>query len=152
MDSTDEDILGSIAIEAFAGVQRAEIERMDWSEVDLEEGNIRVKASKAKSSQNRLIPISDNIKAWPSPIAKNEGTIWSNQGRKLWEQARENAGIKGWHHNYLRHGFASYHLAHHSDAGSLALQLGYTDTKLIFSHYGAIVNAGEAEKYWGIYP
>ncbi len=41
-------------------------------------------------------------------------------------------------------------LAHHNDAGSLALQLGHTDTKIIFKHYRAVVRALEAEEYWGV--
>jgi hypothetical protein len=30
----------------------------------------------------------------------------------------------------------------------LALQMGHTDTKIIFKHYRAIVSASEAAKYW----
>ena len=40
------------------------------------------------------------------------------------DEARKAAGIVQWPQNALRHGFASYHLAHFNDAALLALGVG----------------------------
>jgi integrase len=45
------DVLPMIAIGAFAGLREAEIQRLDWSEVDLARGHVEVKAAKAKIAE-----------------------------------------------------------------------------------------------------
>jgi integrase len=57
-----------------------------------------------------------------------------------------------WASNGLRHSFASYHLAKHSDFNGLALQLGHRTTKMLFDHYREVVTPLEAERYWQIRP
>ena len=66
--------------------------------------------------------------------------------------AREAAGIKEWPQNALRHSFASYHLAHFNDAALLALELGHTNSNLVFQHYRQLVKPKQAERYWKIAP
>lgn len=53
-----------LAIGGFAGLRTAEIERLDWSKVDLEGSYITVDASIAKANSRRLVPIAPNLKAW----------------------------------------------------------------------------------------
>jgi hypothetical protein len=57
----------------------AELQRLDWSEVDLSRGFITVAAHKAKTRQRRLVPIADNLKEWLKPYAKTSGTICLHQ-------------------------------------------------------------------------
>jgi len=52
----------------------------------------------------------------------------------------------------LRHGFASYHLAHFENAAELALEMGHTDQQMIFEHYRQLVLPKEAARYWKICP
>ena len=42
-----------LAIGAFAGLRTAELQRLDWSEIDLDRGFITVAASKAKTRRRR---------------------------------------------------------------------------------------------------
>ncbi|MGO8699941.1 MAG: hypothetical protein ACLQVY_19775 [Limisphaerales bacterium] len=51
-------LLDVIAIGAFAGLRTAEIERLEWQDVDQSGGFIEVKAAKAKTRSRRLVPIS----------------------------------------------------------------------------------------------
>ena len=60
-------VLPAIAIHFFAGLRRAEIGRLDWSEVNLDERLIEVRSDKAKTAQRRLVPISDNLYEWLAP-------------------------------------------------------------------------------------
>lgn len=64
------DMTPFIAIGAFAGLRHAEIGRLDWSEIDLEDGFIEVKAIKSKTGERRLVPIHDNLKKWLQPYRK----------------------------------------------------------------------------------
>jgi integrase len=72
--------------------------------------------------------------------------------RELLDAGRESAGIEAWPQNALRHSFASYHLARFNDAAALALELGHTNSNLVFQHYRQLVKPKQAERYWKIAP
>ena len=122
LESATPDVLPYLAIGFFAGLRRAEIERLDWSEIDFESGLIEVTAQNAKTAQRRLVTMQPNLREWLLPLRKHKGNVTpSNCFRELFEQAREAAGIAEWPDNALRHSFASYHLAHFKNAASTAL-------------------------------
>jgi integrase len=141
-----------IAIGAFAGLRRAELERLDWKEVDLESGLIEVTASKAKSARRRFVKIQPNLAKWLQPHVQLSGNVTPLSYAVLLESAREDAGIHEWPQNALRHSFASYHLARFNDAAALALELGHTNSNLVFQHYRQLVKPKQAERYWKIAP
>jgi integrase len=152
LESATPDILPYIAIGLFAGLRRAEIERLDWSEVDFDSGLIEVTAEKAKAARRRLVTMQPNLREWLLPIRKHRGGIISENFRKRFEQARVVAGILEWPDNALRHSFASYHLAHFKNAASTALEVGHHDSRITFAHYRELVKPKEAERYWNIRP
>jgi integrase len=141
-----------VAIGAFAGLRRAELERLDWKEVDLQSGLIEVTASKAKSARRRFVKIQPNLAKWLQPYAQPLGNVTPPNYRELLDAAREAAGITEWPQNALRHGFASYHLARFNNAAALALELGHTNSNLVFQHYRQLVKPKQAERYWNIGP
>ena len=47
------DVVPMLAIGGFAGLHNAEIQRLDWSEVDLPRGHVDVLAAMAKSARRR---------------------------------------------------------------------------------------------------
>jgi integrase len=154
LESATPDILPYIAIGLFAGLRRAELERLDWSEIDFAEGHIEVTAEKSKSKiANRFIPIQPNLREWLFPFRKVRGNVTPRGNfRQLFDQARVAAGITAWPDNALRHSFASYHVANFKDAKSLALEMGHTDSGMLYNHYRALVRPKEAERYWNIRP
>lgn len=148
------DVVAGLAISFFAGVRRAEIERLDWKDIDFDDETIEIKAKNAKSAQRRFIPMSDNLKAWLAPHAKLCGLVVESGYvyRKGIKTAQERAGIAEWPHNAGRHSFASYHLALHGESGKLAIALGHPDPRLTFSRYRKLVKKKAAESYWAIIP
>jgi integrase len=152
LEAAEAELLPFIAIGAFAGLRRAEIERLDWSEVDLESGLITVEAVKAKSARRRFVKIRENLAKWLAPYAARRGAVAPPTCRRMLEATRSAAGIGHWPNNALRHSFASYHLAHFADAAALALELGHTNAGLVFAHYRQIVKPKDAEKYWNLLP
>lgn len=145
-------LLPFIAIGAFAGLRRAELERLSWQEIDLESGLIEVTASKAKSARRRFVKIQPNLAAWLQPHEQLRGPVTPSDFRELFNGARTAAKIEEWPQNALRHGFASYHLARFNDAAALALELGHTNSNLVFQHYRQLVRPKQAERYWNIVP
>ena len=152
LESATPDILPYIAIGLFAGLRRAEIERLDWSEVDFDSGLIEVTAEKAKAARRRLVTMQPNLHEWLLPIRKHKGSITSENFRKHFERTRVAAGILQWPDNALRHSFASYHLAHFKNAALTALELGHHDSRVTFAHYRELVKPKDAERYWNITP
>ena len=151
-----------ITIGAFAGLRHAEIQRLDWAEVRLDDGLIEVKASKAKTASRRLVPITENLKAWLTPLRKAAGPVceYVNATKQLlWLSEAVNEGWqKGnppgaftWKHNALRHSFISYRVAGIQNVAQVALEAG-DSPRMVFSNYREIVRPADAEKWFGITP
>jgi len=152
LESASAEVLPYIALGLFAGLRRAEIERLDWSEIDFESGLIEVTAQKSKTAQRRHVTIQSNLREWLLPFRKHRGRITSDEFRKQFDQARVAAGLTEWPDNALRHSFASYHLAHFKNAASTALELGHHDSRITFRHYRELVKPKAAEQYWNLRP
>jgi integrase len=152
LESAAAELVPYVAIGAFAGLRRAELERLDWGEIDLQAGLIEVTAKKAKSARRRFVRIQSNLAKWLQPYRQLIGSVTPPKCRELLDAAREAAGIKNWPHNALRHSFASYHLAKFTDVPALALELGHTSAHLVFQHYRQLVKPKQAERYWEIVP
>ena len=144
-------VIPMIAIGGFAGLRNAEICRLDWTDIKLDRGFIEVRAMNAKTRARRLVPISDNLKAWLIPFAQTSGKVvvfekpnaaMTNIGRR--------AGVK-WKKNALRHSFVSYRLAQTNDPARTALEAGH-DQRILFRHYREVVTAEMATKWFSIMP
>ena len=151
LQHADGDLIPFLAIGAFAGLRSAEILRLDWSEVDLAGGHIEVKAQKAKTASRRLVPISDNLKKWLTPLHQGEGKVapceqMNNRIRDLTKAS----GVE-WEHNGLRHSFISYRVAQIQNVAQVALEAG-NSPKVIFSNYRELVKPAAAVKWFAIEP
>ncbi len=152
LENATPDLLPYLAIGAFAGLRRAELERLDWQELNFEDGLIEVTARKAKTARRRFVRMQPNLREWLLPLRQHKGGVVGDDFRTLFDAARAAAGIVEWPDNALRHGFASYHLAHFKDSAALALEMGHTDSEMIFNHYRQLVRPREADRYWNIRP
>ena len=66
-----------LAIGGFSGLRTAEIERLDWNEVHLNERFIEIKAAKAKTGSRRLAFVPDNLVKWLEPFKQENGPVWN---------------------------------------------------------------------------
>jgi integrase len=138
-----------LALGAFAGLRTAELQRLDWSEIDLDRGFITVAASKAKTRQRRLVPISENLKLWLLPARQISGSVCFH------ERAQRPAAYlcEGftWAKNGLRHSFISYRLAILHDTARVALEAG-NSPEVIFGHYRELVTPEQARAWFEVTP
>ena len=149
---TAHDVVPMLAIGAFAGLREAEIQRLDWHEIDLARGHIEIKAAKAKSARRRIVPIPPNLAGWLRPYAGLTGRVVPAGARRKLDRVREEAGLARWPQNGLRHSFASYRLAAIQDAPRVAAELGHTSPQMLYGTYRELVHPEEAERYWKISP
>ncbi len=139
-----------LAIGAFSGIRMAELNRLDWSAVDLDRGLIELRAGQAKTASRRIIPITANLRAWIGPLPR-EGKVVRTPAlhREVTSLAR---AIKiDWPRNVLRHSFISYRLAAVKSADQVALEAGNSPS-IIFKHYRELATDEEAAAWFGILP
>jgi integrase len=142
-----------LSIGLFAGLRRAELERLDWSEIDFESNLVEIKAEKAKTAQHRFVTLQPNLGEWLLPYRKFKGSVTPPENfGELFADARNAAGIVEWPNNALRHSFASYHLAHFKNAAATAIECGHHDSRITYRHYRELVKPREAARYWKLRP
>ena len=162
LQRADEALIPFLALGAFAGIRHAEIARLDWSEVRLADGFIEVKASKSKTASRRLVPITDNLKAWLAPHQRPNGKVcpYASMSKQLlwlaeavdekWRTETPPGGF-AWKHNALRHSFISYRVAAVQNVAQVALEAG-NSPQMIFRHYRELVRPADAVKWFAIAP
>jgi integrase len=67
-------VVPAAAIGFFTGLRSAEIDRLDWKQIKLDEGHIEVFARNAKKKVRRIVPVAANLKAWLRPFEQRERT------------------------------------------------------------------------------
>jgi len=155
LEHAEREIVPYFAIGLFAGLRVAELERLDWSEIDFDDETINVKAEKAKTAQPRWVPMSENLVKWLASYRKTHGPVVPQFGRKyIIKRAHKAAGLN-WgfdHSNALRHSFCSYHLALHESADKTAKDAGHMGTAMLYRNYNRRVKKDAAIRYFGIRP
>jgi len=174
------DILPGVIIAMFCGLRQAEIERLDWKTVSLEQGIITIGAGVAKTNSRRVVTIPDNAKAWLTPYAQDTGKVWpadETRARDLWTLAKVQAGygpfaatsnavkdamtdpktkktrkdLRPWPANALRHSAITYRVAQEKNLAKIAYESGNSPT-VIQRHYNGLASPQDAEAYFSIMP
>jgi integrase len=157
--AADDRILPLIVIGGFAGLRHAEIARLDWQDIDLEEGFIEVKASKAKTDTRRIVPLKANLKAFLLPLAKESGKVINvtnttkqllNAAAATGDEANEIKALE-WKHNALRHTYISSRVAESGDVPRVADEAG-NSPQVIRTNYLKRMRPTAAAEWFSIEP
>jgi integrase len=177
LESCDPVTLPSIAIAVFCGLRTSEVARLEWEDVNLLEGVIRLEAVKSKTQAMRVIKIPDCCVAWLIPYAQRRGQITSTDFRNQFDKVRVKAGYRPsygkrrdsklqelltavvkknqpltpWQPNVLRHTAISYRLAEIGDIGVVSTWAGNSPS-VIRNHYLSLVSEAEAFAFYSIRP
>ena len=151
-----DDTVPYVVLSAFAGLRPMEVRRLNWADINFQTGLITVKSATAKTKRRRTVPMTENLKAWLRPLAKDEGLVVPLADltirQKRIKPARERAKLKRWPHDCLRHSAASYWLQIEGDAARVALWLGHTQ-EVLHEHYkGLLSDPADAAKWFAIMP
>ena len=163
LQNARKDMLPYFAIAAFAGLRTAEIQRLEWNEVDLDEGHIEVKSTKSKTASRRLVPISENLRQWLEMAPHKGGRIidFQNVAKQIQQlvntindvekESESSTPWFTWKHNGLRHSYISYRLAELKDAAQVAYEAG-NSPQVVFKNYRKVVTERESKQWFGINP
>lgn len=143
----------ALAIMLFAGVRPHETERLDWSDIDMAEGTILVRNTKAKTDRSRYFNMPEVLKAWLEavPLEDRNGPIVPASWKRVYSVVREKAGISGMQ-DVLRKTFATAHLGAYSDVNLTRSIMGHETGEVIFAHYRGLMRPKEAKEIWKLYP
>jgi len=157
--AADKRILPMIVIGGFAGLRHAEIARLEWQDIDMEEGFIEVKAENAKTDTRRIVPLKPNLKAFLIKLAKKSGKVVSvvNTTKQLLKTAADTGDEKKeiealeWKHNALRHTYISARVAESGDVPRVADEAG-NSPQVIRTNYLKRIRPKAAVEWFGIMP
>ena len=148
------DIRLFIAIGLFAGLRPTEIQRLNFSDICLEQKTIILPAKKTKTAKKRAVIISDTLEAWLTPYAleiRKGGKIISTNFRKRFDAFKKANNIRPIFDG-LRHSYGTYFYALTSNEYETAKQMG-NSPHIVKEHYANQRIIKEvAEKYFSILP
>jgi integrase len=165
LSNADSQIVPALALAAFGGLRDAEVGRMTWDRIDLTGGYIKIDAAIAKTASRRLVPVSDNLRAWIFPHMRKSGIIRPvrrtyynivTRARKAAVDKLNGEGetarnLREWPHNALRHSYVSYRLALIANAAQVAEECGHS-IQVMKQHYRELVTRDEAIKWFAVMP
>lgn len=143
------------AILAFAGLRPNELERLDWEDIDLEQGVIRLGSSKTKKARRRNVRLQPTLRAWLETVGNDErkGRIVPPRWRYRATRVRKEAGIDGLEMaDALRHSFGTYLLATENNIDKLRSDMGHEHIRVFLNHYHKALTPTEATPYWHVLP
>lgn len=153
--------LPAIAIMLFAGVRPQEVQRLNWSDIDLEENVIRISACHSKTGGARHVSVLKPLKKILSEFSlKINASLFSREPiapanwKKRWKAVRTEAGwckkYNKWRQDVLRHTFASYHAKYFKNYHLLQCEMGHGDVNLLRTRYISMsgITQLSAEQFW----
>ena len=155
----------ALAVWAFCGARRAEINRMRFDNFDRDRAELRISSKVSKTGKARFVPMPPALVAWleaaeqagVAPLGKlvpgdTDGAAEGVLTRWL-NDIRDKAGMTAWPNNALRHSFASYSCAKHEDYAKVSAWLGHTGgTALLEARYRHAVPKDSGEAWFSVLP
>ena len=156
------ELVPTLVLGGFAGIRTAEINRLDWTDLDLGEKMVKVAASKAKTRSRRIVPLCDAAIAWLKPYSARTGKVayyaeTNKYAAAVMSDVRTARELQGyftepeWRKNALRHSYISYRLADTQNAHRVAIEAGNSEN-IIFKNYRELVTEEEARAWFSILP
>ena len=156
------ELVPNLVLGGFAGIRTAEINRLDWADIDLGGKMVKVAASKAKTRSRRIVPLCDAAIAWLKPYSARTGKVayyaeTNKYAAAVMSDVRTARELQGyftepeWRKNALRHSYISYRLADTQNAHRVAIEAGNSET-IIFKNYRELVTEEEAGAWFSILP
>lgn len=153
------ELLASTVLQLFAGLRTEEARRIEWRDVNLEDGLVHVVEGVAKTNDIRNVEINDTCKAWLKAVPHVSDKVCPmtpKEAENYWRNVSGNLPYR-WKHNAARHSFASYTLVSRDkseDAEAYTkAQLGHSQSsRTLFKHYRHAATRKTAKSYFDILP
>jgi integrase len=149
-----------LALCLFGGLRPHEAARVTWDQVNLTDGEIRLKGAQTKTGKGRIVTICPTLKAWLKRYRRT-GEIYRPAYDLELRQVREQVGygpkteakphLKAWVPDILRHTAISHYFRHTGSYGQTAEQFGNSEA-IIKKHYQGRVSSEDTKKFYALRP
>ena len=149
-----------VALCMFGGLRPTEAARLTWDQVNLKDGEIRLKGAQTKTGKGRIVVIDKTLKAWLSQYRKR-GEIYRSAYEKDLRQGRVSIGygtktdelphMRPWVSDVLRHTAISHYFRLTGSYGRTAEQFGNSEA-IIKKHYQGRVSSAETRQFYALRP
>jgi integrase len=141
----------ALAICGFAGIRAEELKRLRWEHINFDERHIVVPDTVAKCEERRIVPMTENLRAWLLPLWRDSGPVCPFANLAIvFERTAKRAGI-AWKRNGLRHSFISYRVALIKNVAQVAFEAGNSPV-MVHRHYLKCVSETLAQRWFGLVP
>lgn len=95
LESAEDCVRPAIVLGGFCMIRQAEIARLDWRDLDLQERVVTIEAGTAKTNSRRVVMMPLAAVRWLTPLAKEVGPVLTHdaESRAAWDLARMAAGF-----------------------------------------------------------
>jgi integrase len=145
--------LAAFAVMTFGGVRPHETERLEWRDVDMIEGTVKVSSQKAKTNRSRYFEMPDTLLAWLScvPLKERDGDLCPPNWKRIYQAVRKVVGI-GTDKDILRKSFVTFHLAAYKEINKTRAIIGHEVGDVVFQHYRGLATRKDGEAFFEILP
>ncbi len=157
-------LLPYVTLALFCGIRPAELNRLRWTHIDLENASIVVGEKVAKTRSRRTVDIPRNALEWLTPHALQQTPIVGTNWRRYFDQVKEAAGfgkattnnphLKSWTPDVMRHTAITMFFYQSGDEGRTAQWAGNSPDVIHGSYKGIL--KGNIKKivaaFWDIVP
>lgn len=146
------EVLGRLALEAFAGLRFSSASRLTKQEINFEDRGILLPAHKIKTGRRHYIDgLPANLWAW---VNATNDACWAMKGSEwLHSKCRVFADAGVPHpRNCLRHSFCTYHVAAYKNPGLTATILCHRGQQRLWASYNGVAKQADGLRYFTIVP
>jgi integrase len=149
-----------VALCLFGGLRPFEAARLSWEQVNLTDGEIRLKGTQTKTGKGRIVVIEKTMKAWLSRYRKCGEIYRSTYDAELRQlrasigygpKTKRNTDLKPWVPDVLRHTAISHYFRATGSYGRTAEQFGNSEG-IIKKHYQGRVSSADTKKFYALRP
>ena len=149
-----------VALCLFGGLRPTEAARLTWDQVNLKDGEIRLKGAQTKTGKGRIVAIDKTLKAWLNQYRK-VGDIYRSGYEADLREMRLSIGygtktegqphLRPWVSDVLRHTAISHYFRLTGSYGRTAEQFGNSEA-IIKKHYQGRVSSAETKQFYALRP
>lgn len=151
LQNAPEHLVPALAIKAFSGVRTEEMVKLAWEHIDWAGRHIKLPAGVTKTTQRRLIPISENLFKWLHPFRHMNGRICARWKRpQAFDRYASRHGIEVGA-NKFRNSYISYRVALTKDVQRVSLESG-NSPRVIQRDYLQLATDDDAKAWFQIVP
>jgi len=149
-----------IALCLFGGLRPFETGRVTWDQVNLVDGEIRLKGTQTKTGKGRIVAMGKTLKEWLHRYRKSGEIYRSTYEIELralrtrigyGSKTEAQPGLKPWVPDVLRHTAVSHYFRASGSYGQTAEQFGNSEA-IIKKHYQGRVSSADTKKFYAIRP